>query len=59
MLPVQDAFSAVLEDGLRGDDPKATTLCRSLDRVWPALWTRGIPTGDRRCTRRGADEQRR
>ena len=39
MQPVQDAFSALLEDGLRGDDPKATTLCRSLDRLWPALWT--------------------
>ena len=39
MQPVQDAFSAVLEDGLRGDDPKATTLCHSLDRLWPALWT--------------------
>ena len=39
MRPVQDAFSAVLEDGRRGDDAKATTLCRSLDRLWPALWT--------------------
>ena len=25
--------------GLRVDDPKAATLCRSLDRLWPALWT--------------------
>ena len=39
MQPVQDALSAVLADGIRGDDPKATSLCRSLDRLWPALWT--------------------
>ena len=39
MQPVQDAFSAVLEQGERGDDATAATLCRSLDRLWPALWT--------------------
>jgi transposase len=39
MQPVQDAFSALLTTGIEGHDPKAATLCRSLDRLWPALWT--------------------
>ena len=39
MQPVQDAFDTLLEDGLAGPDPRAATLCRSLDRLWPALWT--------------------
>ena len=39
MQPVQDAFDALLDTGLACSDPKAATLCRSLDRLWPALWT--------------------
>ena len=39
MRSVQDAFGVVLADGLRSTDPKAASLCRSLDRLWPALWT--------------------
>ena len=39
MHPVQDALSAVLTQGIQGNDPRARTLCTSLDRVWPALWT--------------------
>ena len=39
MQPVQDAFHARLTTGSRGKDPKAATLCHSLDRLWPALWT--------------------
>jgi transposase len=37
--PVQDAFSTLLQQGVEGTDPAAATLCRSLDRLWPALWT--------------------
>jgi transposase len=39
MLPVQEALEAVVDDGLACGDPKAVTLCRALDRRWPALWT--------------------
>jgi len=39
MQPVHDAFTVLLDEGMRCADPKATTLCRSLDRLWPALWT--------------------
>ena len=39
MQPVQDAFDALLATGIAGPDPKTATLCRSLDRLWPALWT--------------------
>ena len=39
MQPIQDAFGVVLATGIAGTDPKAATLCRSLDRLWPALWT--------------------
>jgi transposase len=39
MRPVQDAFATLLTRGSRGDDPRAATLCTSLDRLWPALWT--------------------
>jgi len=38
MEPVQDALVALLATGLAGPDPKAVTLCRALDRLWPALW---------------------
>jgi transposase len=39
MRPVQEALEAVVDDGLACGDPKAVTLCRALDRLWPALWT--------------------
>ena len=39
MQPVQDAFDALLDVGRAGPDPRAATLCRALDRLWPALWT--------------------
>ena len=39
MQPVQDAFDVLLDEGMRCVDTSAATLCRSLDRLWPALWT--------------------
>jgi transposase len=39
MAPVQDALAAVVDAGLACSDAKAITLCRALDRLWPALWT--------------------
>jgi len=39
MQPIQEAFGALLERGMADADPKAATLCRALDRLWPALWT--------------------
>jgi len=39
MQPVQAAFGALLDTGMTGADPQAATLCRALDRLWPALWT--------------------
>jgi len=39
MEPVQAAFATVLDNGVRCPDAKAAGLCRSLDRLWPALWT--------------------
>jgi transposase len=39
MEPVQDALAAVVDAGLACSDAKAVTLCRALDRLWPALWT--------------------
>jgi transposase len=39
MQPVQDAFAAVLDDGMHGADATAAGLCRALARLWPALWT--------------------
>ncbi len=40
MQPVQDAFDTLLDAaGIAGPDPRAATLCRALDRLWPALWT--------------------
>lgn len=39
LQPVQDAFDALLDAGIACADPKATGLCRALDRLWPALWT--------------------
>lgn len=57
MQPVQDALDALLDTGIAGPDAKAATLCRALDRLWPALWTfvdadgvepTGGPLGDRR-----------
>ena len=39
MQPIQDAFSALLPLGATGPNPTSATLCRSLDRLWPALWT--------------------
>jgi transposase len=39
LLPVQDGFARLLDDGSAGADPKAAGLCRALDRLWPALWT--------------------
>jgi transposase len=39
MDPVQEALSRVVTQGLACDDAKAVTLCRALDRLWPALWT--------------------
>jgi len=39
MQPVQDAFDVLLDEGMQCADAPATTLCRSLDRLWPALWT--------------------
>jgi transposase len=38
LVPVQDAFGALLDDGQNSADPKAAGLCRALDRLWPALW---------------------
>jgi transposase len=39
MRPIQDAFAALLDAGVRCPDAKAAGLCRALDRLWPALWT--------------------
>ena len=39
LLPVQDGFERLLDDGIAGADAKAAGLCRALDRLWPALWT--------------------
>ena len=39
MQPVQDAFATLLDVGAQSADPKAVSLCRALDRLWPALWT--------------------
>ncbi len=39
LQPVQDAFAVLLDAGMLGADAPAATLCRSLDRLWPALWT--------------------
>ena len=39
MQPVQDAFDVLLDEGMQCADAPTTTLCRSLDRLWPALWT--------------------
>ncbi len=39
MGPVQESFATVLNDGSRCPDAKAASICRSLDRLWPALWT--------------------
>ena len=39
LLPVQDGFEQVLDDGMACPDRKAAGLCRALDRLWPALWT--------------------
>ena len=39
MQPVQDALDTLVEAGLACADHKAATLCRALDRLWPALWT--------------------
>ena len=38
MHPVQDAFAALLDEGVRCPDAKAAGLCHALDRRWPALW---------------------
>lgn len=39
LAPVQDGFESLLDDGQRSPDPKVASLCRALDRLWPALWT--------------------
>ena len=39
LVPVQDGFGRLLDDGMASADPKAAGLCRALDRLWPALWT--------------------
>ncbi len=39
MQPVQDAFDALLDTGIACPDARVATLCRALDRLWPALWT--------------------
>jgi len=39
MQPVQEAFDALLDTGIAGPDGRVATLCRALDRLWPALWT--------------------
>jgi transposase len=39
MQPVQDTLDTLVEVGLTCADAKAVTLCRALDRLWPALWT--------------------
>ncbi|MBI3974019.1 MAG: transposase, partial [Chloroflexi bacterium] len=37
LQPVQAALGALLDTGMAGPDPTAATLCRALDRRWPAL----------------------
>ena len=39
LVPVQDGFEQLLDDGIACPDAKAAGLCRALDRLWPALWT--------------------
>jgi transposase len=39
VAPTQGAFRMLLEVGQRSPSPKAAGLCRSLLRLWPALWT--------------------
>jgi transposase len=39
MQPVQDEFRALLEAGTQNPVDKAAGLCRSLLKLWPALWT--------------------
>jgi transposase len=39
LMPVQDGFERLLDDGMTCADAKAAGLCRALDRCWPALWT--------------------
>ncbi|MBI3974503.1 MAG: transposase, partial [Chloroflexi bacterium] len=39
MQPVLEGFDTLLDEGGQCPDPAAATLCRSLDRLWPALWT--------------------
>jgi transposase len=39
LLPVQDGFERLLDDGAASADAKAAGVCCALDRLWPALWT--------------------
>ena len=46
ITPIDEALATLLHAGQENPDPQADGLCRALLRLWPALWTRGIPTGD-------------
>lgn len=39
MAPIQTEFRSLLEAGADNRSPKAAGLCRSLLKLWPALWT--------------------
>ncbi len=39
MLPIQEAFRALLETGHTSSSTKAAGLCGALLTLWPALWT--------------------
>jgi len=39
LAPIQAEFRALLEAGTDNPSPKASGLCRSLLKLWPALWT--------------------
>jgi len=39
LAPVQESLAALLHAGQDNADPRAGGLCRTLLRLWPALWT--------------------